>query len=151
MTTRRSAVPALLAAALLAGCSTTGQAEPTTSPTSPPPSPTGSPIVSVGTRPGHYEYVNAGIVARLVFDRRGGSASLQIENGSGHDLGEPFIYVLDARDGHEIDGTVVDAAPIPKGRTARFRVEFPDELDVDQIGLAILVLGEDNYGAFVPV
>lgn len=149
---RRSGLPAPLAAALVAasllvaGCSGGGGSEPTSGPTSPP----AETPTSIGTTPGLYEYRNAGLVAVLDFDEAGRTAALEVQNGTGRDLGEPFVYVLDARDGHEIRGRIPDAAPIPDGARATFTVRFPPELEVDQIGLAILVLGGDNYGAFVP-
>lgn len=145
VTRRRSALPGLLALALLVvACSGGGRSEP--GPTSPPVEvPT-----RIGTTPGLYEYRNAGLLAVLDFDETGRTATLEVENGTGRDLGEPFVYVLDARDGHRIDGRIPDAAPIPDGGRATFTVRFPPGLEVDQIGLAILVLGGDNYGAFVP-
>ena len=145
---RRSAVPALLAVLLLAPACSRGGGSP--GPTSVPTSPAAEPPTRIGTTPGLYEYRNAGLVAVLDFDETGRSATLQVENGTGRELGEPFVYVLDARDGHEIDGRIPDAAPIPDGGRATFTVRFPPELEVDQIGLKILVLGGDNYGAFVP-
>ncbi len=149
---RRSGLPAPLAAALVAasllvaGCSGGGGSGPTSGPTSPP----AQTPTRIGTTPGLYEYRNAGLVAVLDFDEAGRTATLEVQNGTGRDLGEPFVYVLDARDGHQIDGRIPDAAPIPEGARATFTVRFPPELEVDQIGLAILVLGGDNYGAFVP-
>ena len=48
----------------------------------------------------------------------------------------------------EVDGTVLDAAPVAAGDTASFDVRL-DDLTVDDIGLLVLLFGADNYGAFV--
>ena len=55
-----------------------------------------------------------------------------------------------ADDGTEIDGKVTGAKPIPDGKNASFQFEFPPEVDPSTIGLLFLVLGEDDYGAFIP-
>jgi hypothetical protein len=98
-------------------------------------------------RPGNsgvYRYENAGLSATL--DLRKGT--LEIENDTGRPLGEPAFYVLGATDGHRVDGRVIDPTRIPDGKTVTFAVEL-DGIAPKDIGLAILVLGGDNYGAFV--
>lgn len=107
---------------------------------------TGSPSEPV-LRPGNsgvYRYVNAGLVATLDLSKR----TLEIENGTGRALGRPALYVLDATDGHRVDLRVVDPAGIPAGETATFDVEL-DGIGRKDIGLVVLLIGGDNYGAFV--
>ena len=93
-----------------------------------------------------YEYANEGLVVTVTLD--GSDGTLDVENESSNDLDPPGLYVLDAADGHEVDGTVLDAAPVAAGDTVSFDVQL-DDLTVDDIGLLVLLFGADNYGAFV--
>ena len=93
-----------------------------------------------------YEYANEGLVVTVTLD--GSDGTLDVENDSSNDLDPPGLYVLDAADGHEVDGTVLDAAPVSAGDTASFDVRL-DDMSVDDIGLLVLLFGADNYGAFV--
>jgi hypothetical protein len=93
-----------------------------------------------------YEYANEGLVVTVRLD--GSDGTLDVENDSSNDLAPPGLYVLDAADGHEVDGTVLEAAPVSAGDTASFDVRL-DDLSVDDIGLLVLLFGADNYGAFV--
>lgn len=93
-----------------------------------------------------YEYANEGLVVTVKLD--GSDGTLDVENDSDNDLEAPGLYVLDAVDGHEVDGTVLAAAPVAAGDTASFNVRL-DDLTVDDIGLLVLLFGADNYGAFV--
>ena len=93
-----------------------------------------------------YEYANEGLLVTVDLD--GSDGSLEVENDSEHDLDPPGLYVEDAVDGHEIDGVVVDSAPVAAGETATFDVRL-DGITVDDIGLLVLLFGADNYGAFV--
>jgi hypothetical protein len=43
-----------------------------------------------------------------------------------------------------------ESISIPDGKTGDFKVTFPPEVRPDTIGLLILLIGPDNYGAFVP-
>lgn len=158
-TTRRSAALIFAAAVAFVGCTgggTDGSAGPTggtggtggtgatgaTGETGP------SPAVTFTGPPGTgvYEYANAGLKVTLEIDRNEGT--LTIENGTGRELPEPDFYILDARDGSRIEGEVLDPAPIPAGQTATYDAAFRG-IEVRNIGLVILLLGEDNYGAFV--
>ena len=89
-----------------------------------------------------YEYANEGLLVTVDLD--GSDGTLEVENDSEHDLDPPGLYVEDAVDGHEIDGEVVDSAPVGAGESATF-----DDITVDDIGLLVLLFGADNYGAFV--
>jgi len=114
------------------------------SPTSDVPTPaqtfTGAPGTAV------YEYANEGLVVTLELD--GSEGSLEVDNGSTNDLDPPDVYVEDAVDGHEVDGEVVNSAPVAAGERATFDVTL-DGVTVDDIGLLVLLCGADNYGAFV--
>jgi hypothetical protein len=44
---------------------------------------------------------------------------------------------------------VVEAAAVPAGETESFDVTL-DGIAVKDIGLVVLLMGRDNYGAFVP-
>jgi hypothetical protein len=85
---------------------------------------------------GTYEYVNAGLRVVVRID------------GTDRELPRPDLYILDARDGTEIQVGVVDPAPIPAGETGTFDATF-EGIEVRNIGLLILLFGRDNYGAFV--
>jgi len=93
-----------------------------------------------------YEYANEGLLVTVDVD--GSDGTLEVENDSDHDLDPPGLYVEDAVDGHEIDGEVVDSAPVAAGEAATFDVRL-DGITVDDIGLLVLLFGADNYGAFV--
>lgn len=105
------------------------------------PSETGSSPAATGL----YEYVNAGLTA--TFDVN--ADTLAIQNKTGRELPKPDLYVLTADKGARIDGKVVDAAPVPDGQTVTFDVSFPPAFDLKNVGLLILLMGSDNYGAFV--
>jgi hypothetical protein len=105
--------------------------------------------VPVGTHPGVYEYQNAGLTVHMNIARDGGT--MQVVNKTGRDLPKPGFYLLDARDGSQIDGKVDSSAPVPDGGTKQFHVTFAKPIDDSNIGLVILTMGPDNYGAFVNV
>jgi hypothetical protein len=96
-----------------------------------------------------YSCSNAGLNARVKFEA-GGKATLTIENDTGRILPKPALYVEHAATGREIAGRVVSSTAIPDGKTSTFDVTFPPEVRPDTIGLLILLIGPDNYGAFVP-
>jgi hypothetical protein len=145
---RRFGTP-LVAALLLLGACTGNDNDPNrdggTTPPATPPSESPSSVIPTGS--GEFVYENMGLVARLDLDD--GTGTLEIENGTGRELPEPDFYILDARDGHRVEGTVQSPAAISDGETATFDVTF-EGIQVHNIGLVILLLGADNYGAFVP-
>jgi hypothetical protein len=147
-TTGRFATLSLVFVLALAAC--TGGGGPKTSPsgssgTTGPPAPTESFSGPPGTA--LYRYVNAGLTATMRLD--GNTGTLEIDNATGRELAKPSFYILDARDGHQIDGTVGGATTVPDGQTATFDVSYSG-LDIKNIGLLVLLMGRDNYGAFVP-
>jgi len=93
-----------------------------------------------------YRYANAGLVATIRLD--GEAGTLEIENGTGRELPPPDFYILDGRDGSRVKGEVRDPTSIPDGQMMTFDVSFSG-LEIDNIGLVILLMGRDNYGAFV--
>jgi len=92
-----------------------------------------------------YRYMNPGLVATMSLD--GDSGTLAIENDTVRDLPPPGFYILDARNGDRVNGQVKGATSIPNRETKTFRVSFGG-LSIKDIGLVILLIGHDNYGAF---
>lgn len=150
-TTRRFAVLALAGTLLLGACTGSGDGSDATGSTGgagitgvqdtgPTPAQTLTP--GVGT----FTYENGGLT--VTADIEGSSGTLEVDNRSGHDLAAPDLYVLDAVDGHEVAVDVAESEPVAAGETATFDVSL-GEVDVDQVGLLVLLFGNDNYGAFV--
>jgi hypothetical protein len=140
-------VPALLASVLLGACtnnntssdskSSTPASTPASTSTSPSPGP-----------PGDYTYENAGVIASVKYAPD--KSTLTVTNHTGAEIPAPGLYVLDARDGHRIAGTVENSAAVPSGTSKDFTVTFAQQLDEVNVGLLILLIGHANYGAFVP-
>jgi hypothetical protein len=105
-----------------------------------------TPVTTGPAARGTYEYVNAGL--RVVVEIDGTEGTMEVDNGTERELEPPDFYILDARDGTEIDGEVAEAAPTPAGETATFAISF-EGIEVRNIGLLVLLFGADNYGAFV--
>jgi hypothetical protein len=105
-----------------------------------------TPVTTGPPGAGTYEYVNAGL--RVVVTIDGTDGTMEVDNGTERDLPDPDFYILDARDGTEIEGEVTDPAPIPAGERATFAISF-EGIEVRNIGLLVLLFGSDNYGAFV--
>jgi len=137
----------LLVAAVTTACSSGGN-EPGPSGTNGSGSGNPTPVQTATGPPSTavYRYANAGLVATMRLD--GEAGTLEIENGTGRELPPPDFYILDARDGGRVKGDVADPTSIPDGQTMTFDVSF-SRLGIDNIGLVILLMGQDNYGAFV--
>ncbi|HEX6230258.1 MAG TPA: hypothetical protein VF029_00930 [Actinomycetota bacterium] len=153
-TTGRIALLTLVSALVLAACTDGGDGEGATGATAGTGA-TGAtgatgptPVETFTGPPGTavYSYANAGL--KVTLDVDGNEGVLEIENGTGRELPGPGFYILDARDGARIDGEVSEPSAIPDGETATFAVTFAG-MEVRNIGLVFLLLGEDNYGAFV--
>lgn len=112
--------------------------------------PTPSPIVTTPAviHPGEFSYSLEGVEVTLELKTNVGT--MVVDNGSDHDLPEPGLYVIDGTTARQIDGTVVDAAVVPKGATATFQVRFPQGVDDKSLGLVILEFGGASYGALAP-
>ena len=93
-----------------------------------------------------YEYVNAGL--RVVMEIDGGSGTMRVDNGTDHEVGRPGFYILDATTGEPTDGRVQGGAVVEAGASASFDVSMQG-VAIEDVGLVILLLGKDNYGAFV--
>jgi len=137
----------LVAGGLVVACTKSTEAEPRPSGTSGSASGTVTPAETATGPPGTaiYRYTNPGLVATMSLD--GDSGTLAIENDTGRDLPPPGFYILDARNGDRVNGQIKDATSIPDGETRTFRVSFRG-LAIKDIGLVILLIGRENYGAF---
>ena len=105
-----------------------------------------TPVTSGAAASGRYEYENAYL--RVVLDIDGTAGTMEVDNGTDRELPLPDFYILDARDGHEIEGDVANPAPIQAGATATFDISFSG-IEVREIGAIALLFGQDNYGLFV--
>jgi hypothetical protein len=143
MNARWFVVPIVVVAALSSACTGNDADE---SATIGPRSTTPIAPTSVPPGTGVYVYQNAGLVATL--ELRGSAGTLRIDNETGRELPAATFYLLDARDGRRVDGSVESPAATPDGSTSEFAVRFSG-LEVRNIGLAVLLIGPDNYGAFV--
>ncbi len=136
----RPMIAASLAVAALTACTGDGDPDPTDGPpqTSPPP------VTSTDS----YVFTDAaGIEARVTIEGEG--AVLTVTNDTGASLPEPGIFVLDARDGVRTDWQVLGDGSVPEGE-AEFQVRRPSVPEAKHIGLVVLLLGGEDYGAFVP-
>jgi hypothetical protein len=53
-------------------------------------------------------------------------------------------------DGTRSDATIADPSPIAEGEQATFDVVFADGVDETTVGLVILLIGGNNWGALAP-
>jgi hypothetical protein len=145
---RSFVVPALLASALLGACTNnnTPSDSKSSTPASTPASTSTSP--SSSGPPGDYTYENAGVIASVKYAHD--KSTLTVTNHSWAEIPAPGIYMLDARDGHRIAGTVDNSVPVQTGTSKDFNVTFAQQVDEANVGLMILLIGHANYGAFVP-
>ena len=93
-----------------------------------------------------YEYLNAGL--EVLMEIEGDTGTMRVDNGTDHDVGKPSFYILDATTGERSEGRVTGGAPLDAGGTATFDVSLGGK-PIEDIGLVVLLLGKDNYGAFV--
>jgi len=138
-------VPALLATVLLGAC-TNNDSKQQPSGGSSPSAPTA--VHTTPPPPGEYSYENAGVIATVKYAPD--KSTLTVTNHTGAEIPAPGIYMLDARDGHRIAGTVENSAPVPAASSKDFNVTFAQQVDEANVGLMILLIGHANYGAFVP-
>lgn len=144
----RSVTLVVVAAALVAGCTDqggdatgpTGEIETTAVPT-PAETFTGAP----GTA--EFTYVFGGLVVTVELE--GNTGTIVVDNGTEREVGAPGVYVLDSLDGHEIGGEVSAAGPVAPGERETFDLAVEGITNAEDIGLLVLLLGADNYGAFV--
>jgi len=136
----------VVAGTVAASCTSTDE-EPRASGTTGSGSDTVAPEATATAPPGTavYRYANIGLLATMSLD--GDSGTLAIENDTGRELPPPGFYILDARTGDRVGGEVKDPTSIPNGETKTFKISFGG-LAIKDIGLVILLVGHDNYGAF---
>lgn len=103
---------------------------------------------TIAAPPGSYRYEGLGVAAVLTFD--GSRGELQVRNDADVELGEPHLYLLAADDGRRVELTTRDARPVSPGAAETFEVSI-DAAPMPAIGMVFLMLGEDDFGAFVPV
>ena len=104
----------------------------------------GTPVASATA----YTYARGGVSANLRYTP--GDGVLTVTNRSGGDLPAPGVYLLRADDGRRVEGRVSAADPLLDGATRTYRVTFATALASRNVGLILLLIGRDNYGAFIP-
>lgn len=119
-----------------------------TSPSSATPSQGSGATSTIAAPPGSYRYEGLGVAAVLTFD--GFSGELQVRNDTDVELGEPHLYLLAADDGTRVELMTRDARPVSPGPAETFDVSIEEE-PMPEIGMVFLMLGDDDFGAFVPV
>lgn len=151
-TTGRSLALVLVATLLFAACTGDDRPEGDDGGSSAPTGATGETAVTpvgptnAATDSATYQYVNAGL--RVVMQVDGTAGTIEIENDTDHEVGKPDFYLLDARTGARSEGRVDGGVPVAAGETGTFDVAFAGP-KIREIGLVVLLLGRDNYGAFV--
>lgn len=130
-------------AAVAAGCTSAGSGDETPSP---PRSEggIGTPVASATA----YTYARGGVSASLRYTPGGGV--LTVANHNGSDLPAPGLYLLRADDGGRVEGRLSTANPLLDGATRTYRVTFATALAPQNVGLIVLLIGRDNYGALIP-
>jgi len=108
-----------------------------------------TPVTTVTGAPGTavYTYINGGLLVTV--ELGGNAGTITVDNGTERRVGTPDVYVLDALDGHRIEGEVASAAPVAAGERSTFDLTVGGITHAGNIGLLVLLLGADNYGAFV--
>jgi hypothetical protein len=142
MPTRTLLVLLALGAAACTGASSTDTAA-----TSPTASPLPTSNVEVKTVPGVWTYELRGLKA--TFTWKEAPATLSVSNDTGIDVAEPSVYVV-TQDQRRVDATVEGAAPLADGADGDYTVTFPSGLTRDDVGLVVLELGDENWGALAP-
>jgi hypothetical protein len=134
-------VLAFAAVACTGGTSSTD----TTAPSSASPLPTTN--LDVTIVPGVWTYDLRGLKATFVWKE--GPATLAVKNGSGRDVGAPAIYVV-TQEQKRVEGSLDGSVPLADGAQGMYAVTFPGDLKREDVGLVVLELGDENYGALAP-
>jgi hypothetical protein len=137
----------LVLLAISAVACTGGDTATDTAASSPPASAPPSSNVEVKMVPGVWTYDLRGLKA--TFTWKDGPPTLSVNNGTGIDLGAPAIYVV-TQDQRRVDAALDGAAPLGDGAKADYTVAFPGGLTRDDVGLVVLELGDENWGALAP-
>jgi hypothetical protein len=144
----RTALPVVLACVLVLGLTActhdgAGPGPPTSAPASGPVASN----VKVRFVPGQFQYVFGNVTASFTF--HGSDGTLHVLNQTADTVGPPGLYVITGDD-KRYDGTVANAAPVPKAADVAFDVTFPSQVNEKTVGLLVLILGDDNMGAMAP-
>lgn len=95
---------------------------------------------------GTYGWGAYGVTATL---KPGAEAwTLEIENDTEKKIDAPGIYALASDDGHQIDATVEGAKPLADGDSATLDVTWPADFDQKNVGMVMLLIGDDLWGGF---
>jgi len=136
----------VVAVLVVVGVACTGDSSTdTTAPSSASPLPTTN--VDATIVPGAWTYDLRGLKA--TFSWKDGPAKLTVKNDTGRDVGAPAIYIV-AQDQKRIDGELDGAVPLADGAQGEYIVTFPGDLQRDDVGLVVLELGGENWGALAP-
>jgi len=114
----------------------------------PAPPPTATAFVRVN-QIGYSNTATATKRAYLMSTTDQAGTSFSVKNGSGAVVGAPALYVVTQEQKH-VDGSIDGAQPIADGASADYAVMFPSDLQRDDVGLVVLELGDENYGALAP-
>lgn len=96
---------------------------------------------------GEYLYKAYGVTANMTL-AEGDTWDMKVANDTGHELGKPSVYALDALDGTRINAKIEGASPLGNGKTQDLTVTWDERFVPEDIGLVILVFGTDNFGNF---
>jgi hypothetical protein len=103
--------------------------------------------VDVKLVPGVWTYELRGLKA--TFTWKDGPPTLAVDNRTGIDVGAPAVYVV-TQDQKHVDGSLDGSAPLADGASGTYTVTFPADLTRDDVGLVVLELGDENWGALAP-
>lgn len=138
---RRSLAVAILAVAVLAAACTKDEDVSSPSPATP------STGASQAIGANQYGWDAYGVTA--VLTPTPGTWRLKITNHTGTKIDAPGIYALAADDGHRIDATVEGAEALADGESGTLEVAWPSDFDNKNVGMVMLMVGEDLYGGFL--
>ena len=103
--------------------------------------------VEVTMVPGEWVYEYLGVKAS--FEWKDGPPVLTVKNVGDEQVGAPSLYVV-TKDQRHVDATFDGSTPLDPDGTGTFTVRFPGDLTANDIGLVVLELGNENWGALTP-
>ncbi len=118
-----------------------------TSPGSDAPSDLPTTDANVTIVPGEWIYEYLGV--KVTFEWKDGPPMLTVKNASGAEIAAPAIYVV-TQDQRRIDGGIDGSIPLPDATTGQYTVTFPGHLQPADVGVIVLMLGDENWGALSP-
>jgi hypothetical protein len=142
----RLVVPSVLVALATASCDAFADDDPSPAPpASAAPSTSPAPTLSAE---GYLYTDKQGIRALAAFD--GDRGTLEIRNTTGAELAPPGIYLLDARTGAVVEAEVTPSRGLADGQERSFRVALARAMPPASVGLVVLLIGDEDRGAFLP-